>query len=151
MLLTIDEYDTAAQDYLYRAFSEKMLWQDSAIGRAYGEFFSTIKFLMNRPYGIRQVFMCGIMPLLLTHSFSGFNIVENLSFRPNFATLFGFTHAEVNEVLNVVCKDKSNIDKIYNDFAYQANGYHFCREKRVDTVFNTQTTIAALNVSLNSY
>jgi hypothetical protein len=149
IFLTIDEYDASATQYFLNDSAKA--WRESPLSNAYASFFQAIKSSMGSgKYGIGLVYMTGIMPLLLTQAFSSYNIAENLSFDHRFSGLCGLTSQDVSNAVEMICKNQKEKKKhILHQLTYYANGYHFCPDRRVDTVFNTSTTIEYLNVSFH--
>src|SRR2546423_1782028 len=142
--LLIDEYDAFTNNYLETpniAEPHKTTWDSTEVGSTFRSFWSTIKSLSSQ--GIRRVFITGISPLSLSGLGSGFNVARNLSFHPRLAGLCGLTSSDLEKVLGKSCKDDKD-DKHLSEMTKSFNGYHFCMNKKVETVYNTETCLAYL-------
>jgi hypothetical protein len=53
----------------------------------------------------------------------------------------------VLEALKVICNNEEEVQTHLKELAHHANGYHFCQQRRVEPVFNTQTALSYLQVS----
>ena len=94
--------------------------------------------------------MTGVTPLLSSLT-SGFNEQENLTFDPNFSTICGLTRSDVLGALQAICTNEEEIQKRLKELEFYANGYHFCDERTVEVVFNTQTALSYLRVNKQNY
>ena len=90
--------------------------------------------------GIQKVFITGISPLSLSGVGSAFNVARNLSFHQDLAGLCGLTSSDLQAVLKVIGQDQKLLSEMTKSF----NGYHFCRNEQVETVYNTETCLAYL-------
>ena len=97
--------------------------------------------------GIKKVYITGVTPLLLSDLISGGSDQENISFSSQISTICGLTQSDVLEALRIICDDEEEVQKHFKELKRHANGYHFCDERRVDPVFNTQTALSYLQVS----
>ena len=101
----IDEYDnfsnqliTGNKDHLYRELT--------AENSFFKTFFKTLK--EGRKTGaIANVFITGVLPILIDELASGFNIATFITLRPRFEAMLGFTQSEVDRLL----------DQVYADYA----------------------------------
>jgi hypothetical protein len=98
-------------------------------------------------YGIKKVYITGVTPLLLNDVISGGNDHENISFSPQISAICGLTQSDVLEALRIIYNSKEEVQKHFEELKQHANGYHFCDERKVDPVFNTQTALSYLQVS----
>ena len=121
------------------------LWTGTEAASLLKGFWATVKSKLQLRYGIKKVFMTGVTPLCLADMTSGFNVAMNMSFRPRYSTLCGFTQSDVLEALRLVCQDEKKAHDCLEELTYYANGYHFSR-KPVESVFNPQTVLAYLQV-----
>src|SRR2546429_8013854 len=90
--------------------------------------------------GIRKVFIAGISPLSLSGIGSAFNVARNLSFHQDLAGLCGLTSSDLEAALKEIGEDDKHLSEMTKCF----NGYHFCKNKTVETVYNTETCLAYL-------
>ena len=96
---------------------------------------------------VPKIFMTGIAPLLLHGEWGGFDISQNISFLPRFATVCGLTKDDVVATLRHFCKgDEEKVQKHLAELQKYANGYHFCNEESVPKVFNPETVMWYLDV-----
>lgn len=133
LYIIIDEYDNFTnailkgngQDFLdlvhrngyVRAFYEviKQKFEEGVVGR----FFAT-----------------GVMPVTLDNLTSGFNIATNLSTHPKFASMIGFTHEEVKEIVKELVLPE-DVEKVYKDLEANYNGYRFSKQSEEKTFNST--------------
>ncbi len=123
----IDEYDnfanqlvTGRKDQLYRELTA----EDSFLKT----FFKTLK--EGRQSGvIANVFITGVLPILIDELASGFNVGRFLTLEPEFEQMLGFTQQEVDQVLDEVYRDygfdpatRSEVETLIKN---HYNGYHF--------------------------
>jgi hypothetical protein len=122
-------------------------WRGSGIANTVRAFWSTVKSATTDKYRIRKVFITGITPLLLNDGYSGFNIAQNISFLPNFATICGLTTDDVVAILKLLYKeDEEMVKEHLAKLQYYTHGYHFSNTKSVPKVFNTDTVMWYLQV-----
>jgi hypothetical protein len=145
--LLVDEYDAFTNNYLQAPNilePSKTTLDGSPVGETFRSFWSTVKLL--RAEKIQRVFITGISPLSLSGVGSGFNVARNVSFHPRLAGLCGLTSSDLKNVLEEICKDDKHDkhDKHFSEMTEFFNGYHFCRNKKVETVYNTETCLAYL-------
>ena len=89
--------------------------------------------------GIDRVFLTGVTPVVLSDMTSGYNVTENLSQRPRFHHLCGFTETELRAALEMVATahdlNANQVEtalKLMRDFY---NGYRFSSELE-DRIYN---------------
>ena len=122
-------------------------WRGSGIANTVRAFWSKVKSATTDEYCITKVFITGITPLLLSDMYSGFNIAQNISFYPNFATICGLTTDDVVALLKLLYKeDEEMVKEHLAKLQYYTNGYHFSNTKSVPKVFNTDTVMWYLQV-----
>jgi len=122
-------------------------WSHTAAAHLLKGFWSTVKAGKEDYYGIDRVYLTGVTPLLLSDLTSGFNEQANISFSPQFSTICGLTQSEVLGALKVICNDEKEVQKHLSELKFYANGYHFCNQRIVEPVFNTQSALSYLQVS----
>ncbi|KAH0564824.1 hypothetical protein GP486_001784 [Trichoglossum hirsutum] len=143
--LLIDEYDTFSNDYLepYRN-----TWEGTAIEMTFRSFWTAVSSLAWR--GIKKTFITGISPLTLSGVSSGYNMARNLSFHKDLAGLCGLTRTDIQSALEVVCGPNSDAYKKHlSAMTEHFNGYHFCKNEKVDTIYNTETCLAYLQALID--
>jgi hypothetical protein len=139
--LLVDEYDAFINSYLELpniVKPHKTTWDNTAVGETFRSFWSMVKLLYTE--GIERVFITGISPLSLSDLGSAFNIARNLLFHQDLAGLCGLTISDLKAALKEISEDDKHLLEMTRCF----NGYHFCRKKKVETVYNTETCLAYL-------
>ncbi len=95
--LLIDEYDNFANNLLAQHGKGKYYEITHGTGFLRG-FFNLIK--AHTETCIARIFATGVTPLVLSDVTSGFNIGENISTKPDFHELAGFTEDDVQEIVD---------------------------------------------------
>lgn len=144
-----DEYDAYANVYMNP--HDLGAWANTELESVLKGFWSAVKGNKDLDYGVKKVYLTGVTPLLLSSLTSGFNEQENLTFDPDFSTICGLTRSDVLGALQVICTNKEEVQERLEELEFYANGYHFCDQRRVETVFNTQTALSYLQVSKQNY
>lgn len=143
--LLADEYDAFANEYMDPYNHHE--WASSDASSLMKDFWATVKGMMGLQFGIQKCFITGISPLSLADNTSGFNIAVNMSFEEEVAGLCGLSRADIRDALMRFCKSQADVDTHLARLTQYANGYHFCRYAKTETVFNTDTTLEYLQVS----
>ena len=127
LYVIIDEYDNFANQ-LVTGHKDLLFQQLVAEDSFFKSFFKALK--EGRETGaIANVFITGVLPILIDELASGFNIATIITLDQEFEAMIGFTQREVNELL----------DEVYTDYALNPttrievdtvikshyNGYHF--------------------------
>ena len=127
LYVIIDEYDNFANQ-LITGHKDLLYQQLIADDSFFKSFFKGLK--EGRETGaIANVFITGVLPILIDELASGFNIASIITLRPEFEAMLGFTQTEVDRLL----------DEVYADYAIDPatrplvdttirnhyNGYHF--------------------------
>ena len=110
-------------------------------------FWSTVKGSREEDYGIKKVYITGVTPLLLSDLISGANEQQNRSFDPRLSIICGLTRSDVLGALRAICNNEEEVQNHLKKLEFYTNGYHFCKDRRVELVFNTQTALSYLQVS----
>jgi len=120
----IDEYDHFANELLaFRLDMFKELVSRTGFVRKFYEVLKT---------GVRdgiidRMFITGVTPITLDSLTSGFNIGKNLSLRPDFHNMLGFTEEEAFKLTQQVCsRCGSDPEEVYQQMTDYYNGYRFC-------------------------
>ena len=135
----IDEYDNLANAVLARhgEAAYHTLTRDYGF---YRSFFAALKAGTNTG-ALERLFVAGVSPLAMDDLTSGFNIGRNLSLRPEFNEMLGFTEDEVRELLHD-CR-KAPPERPEHALAIMRkwyNGYRFATKARQD-VYNTDLVL----------
>lgn len=124
VVILIDEYDKPILDQLTQP---ELLMQ---IRNLFKVFYATLKALGKH---LRFTFLTGVTKFTQVSLFSGMNNPEDLSFNPEYATLLGFTEAELDkyfsEELGSLRESRELIREWYN-------GYRFSSNAETTTVYN---------------
>jgi hypothetical protein len=142
----VDEYDAFPNNYLEppkTVGGSKIAWEDTAVGRTFKSFWATIKSLGAAGI-IRRIFITGISPLSLSSLGSAFNVARNLSFDRDLAGLCGLTYSDLEDALKEIYEDPEAYNGVLSEMTKFFNGYHFCKDETVETVYNTETCLAYL-------
>lgn len=133
--LIIDEYDQGANEVLDSSLpSFQKLTQSGGLLQT---FYSKIKEAAAKG-PVARVFITGVTTIQLDSMTSGFSTAENLTTNPAFATMFGFTQAELRNLIPQIVnlqKCGKTLDEVFNRMKEWYNGYCF-NAKRNETVFN---------------
>jgi hypothetical protein len=122
-------------------------WRGSGVTNSLKPFWRVVKEATAYDYGIRKVFITGPTPLLLNDFNSDFNIAQDISFDPNFASVCGLTTDDVVAALKLLCKeDEEKVEEHLAKLEYYTNGYHFSSKEPVPKVFNPETVMWYLDV-----
>ena len=150
LYVIIDEYDnfanqliTTGQDALYH----KLTADDSFLKA----FFKTLK--EGRETGaIVNVFITGVLPILIDELASGFNVGSFLTLDAEFEAMVGFTQQEVDQLLDDLYLDhqiepatRSEVNALIKNYY---DGYRFCRadlRSTGDELYNSTILIYFLN------
>jgi hypothetical protein len=137
--LLVDEYDTFTNEFLELNNSA---YDGGAVEEVFKSFWRAIKSLLS-PNGIQRVFVTGIAPLSLADLGSGFNVATNVSSDEDMAGLCGLTRADIEASLEALCGSDAHKKHLQAMTTY-LNGYHFCNQKTLEPIYNTETCLAYL-------
>ena len=150
LYVLIDEYDNFANTVLahhgrdaYESFTHG--------GGFYRNFFATLKAGAGESGGgLERLFITGVSPITMDDVTSGFNIGKNLSLRPEFSELLGFTEEEVRSLLELY-RDRGafdqDVDTALGVMREWYNGYRFAKGARGD-LYNTDMVLYYLSESV---
>ena len=143
LYVIIDEYDQFANEVL-----SEDLDHFKAITSAEGflkNFFAKLKYATRR--AVARIFITGVTSISLDSLTSGFSIATNFTIDPAFASLYGFTEAELAHLApQVLDLDRLNIplDELISRMKAWYNGYRFSPYSDA-TVFNPTMCLAYLS------
>ena len=149
LYVLIDEYDNFANTILaeqgaeaYHSFTHG--------GGFYRNFFAMLKAGTAESGCIERLFVTGVSPVTMDDVTSGFNIGANLSLRPEFNELLGFTEAEVRDMLSTY-RDLGVFDQdpdaALDTMREWYDGYRFAKTAP-NVVYNTDMVLYYLSYSL---
>ncbi len=150
LFVLVDEYDNFANTVLAH-HGERAYRSLTHGGGFYRNFFATLKAGAEQSGGgLERLFITGVSPITLDDVTSGFNIGSNLSLRPEFNEVLGFTEAEVRGLLETY-RDHGVLDQDV-DAALAVmrewyNGYRFAKEAQGD-LYNTDMVLYYLKHSV---
>ena len=146
----IDEYDNFANTVLvhhgreaYESFTHG--------GGFYRNFFATLKAGAGESGGgLERLFITGVSPITMDDVTSGFNIGRNVSLRPEFSDLLGFTDEEVRDLLALYRERGAfdqDVDTALEVMREWYDGYRFARSAQGD-LYNTDMVLYYLSESV---
>ena len=149
LYVLVDGYDYLANTVLAdrgAGTSRRSVWRDAGF---YGSFFAILKAGTDHG-GIERMFITGVAPISVAGVTGGFNIGTDLSLRPEFAELLGFTEAEVRGLLEryrdlgVLDQDVAEAMTVLEDWY---GGYRFAEAARND-LYHTNLILRYLAESI---
>ena len=149
LYVLIDEYDNFANTILagegaeaYHTFTHG--------GRFYRSFFATLKAGTARDASVERLFVTGVSPVTMDDVTSGFNIGANLSLRPDFNEMLGFTEDEVRRMVDTY-RDlgvfDQDVDTALGTMREWYDGYRFAKAAG-NVVYNTDMVLYYLKHSV---
>ena len=149
LYVLIDEYDNFANTILahrgveaYESFTHG--------GGFYRNFFATLKAGAGHGGGVERLFITGVSPITMDDVTSGFNIGTNISLRPKFNDMLGFTRADVRQLLETYhdCGVlRQDVDEALAVMSEWYNGYRFAKGAAGD-LYNTDMVLYYLHESI---
>lgn len=143
LYVIIDEYDQFINGF-FSCDQDRF----KEIVRAEGfirDFYSSLKEATKT--AVSRVFITGATSVSVDSVTSGFDIAKNLSFEPEFASMFGFTEDELANLIPQLVDLKKyghSLSEVMSRMNELYNGYRFCKESS-DTVFNSSMCLYYLN------
>lgn len=139
LIILIDEYDNFANKLLLRE-KEEYLGLVSEKTASFKQFFTVLKTatdMENSP--LKRMFITGVTPMTMYDVTSGFNIGSNISLRPDFNDMVGFTQNEVDKLLEYydVDVDKKMLKEWYNNYIFS--------QKIPSPIYNTDMVLYFIN------
>ncbi|MEM7537285.1 MAG: AAA family ATPase [Chloroflexota bacterium] len=125
----IDEYDNFANQLITQS-KTGLYYELTDDDSFFKTFFKTLK--SGRKMGsIANIFITGVLPLVVDDLASGYNIGTFLTLRPDFEDMLGFTQAEVTQLLDEVYQDygfdpttRRHVEEVIKN---HYDGYYFVR------------------------
>ncbi len=142
--LIVDEYDQSTSEILAK---DVEAFRD--LTKADGLLKSFYSCLKDEGSGgvIKKIFITGVTSIQLDSMTSGFSIAKNLSVRPQFASMFGFTEAELRALIPQLVDLKSlgkTENQVFSHMKEFYNGYRFSPQADV-SVFNSSMCLYFLD------
>ena len=149
LYILIDEYDNFANTVLahrgreaYESFTHG--------GGFYRNFFAALKAGAGETGGLERLFITGVSPITMDDVTSGFNIGRNVTLKPQFNDVLGFTEPEVRGLLELY-RDRGgfnqDVDTALGVMREWYNGYRFAKEAEGD-LYNTDMVLYYLADSI---
>ena len=149
LYVLIDEYDNFANTILAHRGAEA--YHSFTHGEGFfRNFFGTLKAGTAESGAIERLFVTGVSPITMDDVTSGFNIGANLSLRPGFSEVLGFTETEVRDMLEtyrragVFDQDPDAVLALMREWY---DGYRFAEEAGPD-IYNTDMVLYYLRESI---
>ncbi len=122
--MIIDEYDNFANNVLIE-HSEEIYEKITHAGGFLRNFFTLIKGLTDNRE-IDRLFISGVSPLVMADVTSGFNIGDNISLWPDFASMVGFNREELKELIDYYLPDQYEplfpiLSEWYDNYCFDEN------------------------------
>ncbi len=149
LYVLIDEYDNFANTILAHRGAEA--YHSFTHGEGFfRNFFGTLKAGAGQAGAIERLFVTGVSPITMDDVTSGFNIGANVSLRPGFNEMLGFTEDEVRDMLRMY-RDRGAIeedpDTALDLMREWYDGYRFAEEAGSD-LYNTDMVLYYLRESI---
>ena len=150
LYVLIDEYDNFANTVL--AYHGTEAYQSFTHGGGfYRNFFATLKDGAGQSDGgLERMFITGVSPITMDDVTSGFNIGKNISLRPEFNDMLGFTEEEVRNLLEMY-RDygvfNQDVEAALAVMREWYNGYRFAKSAQGD-LYNTDMVLYFLDESI---
>ena len=150
LYVLIDEYDNFANTVL--AYHGAEAYQSFTHGGGfYRNFFATLKAGAEKSRGgLERLFITGVSPITMDDVTSGFNIGKNISLRPEFNDMLGFTEEEVRGLLEIYRDHgvfNQEVEAALEVMREWYNGYRFSEEVEGD-LYNTDMVLYFLDESM---
>ena len=150
LYVLIDEYDNFANTVLTH-HGEAAYESFTGSGDFCRNFFATLKAGAGQGEGgLERMFITGVSPITMDDVTSGFNIGRNISLRPEFNDMLGFTEVEVRGLLEMYRDHgvfNQEIDEALEVMREWYNGYRFSEEVEGD-LYNTDMVLYFLDESM---
>ena len=137
LYVLIDEYDNFANEVMISPLRGTNRYEELVQGEGTIKTFFKVVKAGAEGRGIDRTFLTGVSPVVLSDITSGYNVAEDLSQRPRFHDLCGFTEAELRAALEAVAAahglDAAQVETTLDLMRDFYNGYRFTsqREERV--------------------
>ena len=150
LYVLIDEYDNFANTVL--AYHGTEAYQSFTHGGGfYRNFFATLKDGAGQSDGgLERMFITGVSPITMDDVTSGFNIGKNISLRPEFNNMLGFTEEEVRNLLEMYRDHgvfSQDVEAALAVMREWYNGYRFAKSAQGD-LYNTDMVLYFLDESI---
>ena len=149
LYVLIDEYDNFANTVLSGQGAEACHAFTHG-GGFYRDFFGTLKAGTADAGGIERLFVTGVSPVTMDGVTGGFNIGTNISLRPEFNEMLGFTEGEVRAMLETYRNAGAIREEVHDALATMREwygGYRF-GETAGEDLYNTDMVLYYLNESI---
>ena len=144
--LLIDEYDNFTNTLLTTYGTER--YRKTTHGEGFiREFFNVIKAATTGPdAAIDRLFITGVSPVTMDDVTSGFNIGTNISMKPEFNSIIGFSTEEVRQMISYyksegALPEKVMVDDLLEEMRPWYDNYCFSEDMSDEHMFNSDMTL----------
>jgi hypothetical protein len=141
--MLVDGYDAIPNNFLNPFREPKIALENTALERTFRSFWVMVKSLCTAGL-IKKAFITGISPVSLSSLGSAFDVARNLSFHRDLAGLCGLTFSDLENALDAIYHGAESSSRFLAEMSKSYDGYHFCKDQAVETVYNTETCLAYL-------
>lgn len=148
--LLIDEYDNFTNTLLATYGTER--YRKTTHGEGFiREFFNVIKAATTGPdAAIDRLFITGVSPVTMDDVTSGFNIGTNISMKPEFNSIIGFSTEEVRQMISYyksegALPEEVTVDDLLEEMRPWYDNYCFSEDMSDEHMFNSDMTLYFLN------
>lgn len=148
--LLIDEYDNFTNTLLATYGTER--YRKTTHGEGFiREFFNVIKAATTGPdAAIDRLFITGVSPVTMDDVTSGFNIGTNISMKPEFNSIVGFSTEEVRQMISYyksegALPEKVMVDDLLEEMRPWYDNYCFSEDMSDEHMFNSDMSLYFLN------
>ncbi|MDO3392381.1 AAA family ATPase, partial [Bacteroides sp. ET489] len=148
--LLIDEYDNFTNTLLATYGTER--YRKTTHGEGFiREFFNVIKAATTGPdAAIDRMFITGVSPVTMDDVTSGFNIGTNISMKPEFNSIIGFSTEEVRQMISYyksegALPEEVTVDDLLEEMRPWYDNYCFSEDMSDEHMFNSDMSLYFLN------
>ncbi len=145
VFVIIDEYDHLTNTVLSRQLEEFQAM--TSMDGFFKDFYTKLKSATEARGPVARIFVTGVTSISLDSMTSGFSIAKNLTTRSEFSTLFGFTEAELRQLIPQVIdlqRYQHSLDEVVARMKEWYNGYRFSARSD-EAVFNASMCLYYLD------
>ncbi|VFN00214.1 MAG: PD-(D/E)XK nuclease superfamily protein [Candidatus Kentron sp. G] len=129
LYLLIDEYDNFANEVMAAQLGKKDRYETLIHGEGMLKTVFKVVKSLSSGQGLDRVFITGVSPVVMSDISSGYNVVKNISFRPEYHDLCGFHEGEVAGVLEEIGEEcdlaNAQVEEALAMMRTFYNGYRF--------------------------
>ena len=149
----IDEYDNFTNTILAESGQDAYDWLTHGEG-FFKQFFTSLKAATSATDSpVKRMFITGVSPVTMDDVTSGFNIATNISTESLFSGVVGFTHADVDEILDYFAANAGfdfDREKAKDIILRWYDGYRFASDENAPLMANTSLVLNFLSKYLRN-